>query len=670
MDDDLAFSLQCFIEEQKIILESTRVAQENAYHVAVGKNKDLDDGRCRLQDQLIHLAKKIFNQLQIGVNIYYDKIQTEIHHIFFRSNQSIDQRTRQMFDTDEIGRLIMLLTTIHSQSNPPGGSSWLPAYFISILRASVAAALQTFNVSIRPVHESMSQSRKLDQDGISLTLVEPIIDSINQNLAIRGANKRYCDDITTHKEKIAREMHSSQGSQSETLVTILKLIFETINEGYQHSEQYIQSNSWSRKQRFWTDILYNEFLEKVHSCNRKQLEKNTKIRQKLERRYRADQARVRRDILQLAATLRILAVGSSQKNQDDFEKRFIDEQKLDRNHQQRNSDRHGVAPVIFGNIDKPSTDPLPVTVTLDERYENWTGIDNGTAKRTAYIRQFCKQLNIPLDAFIIERVVSGSTVVIGTVFPPYGKVVMKYFSVDDAELENLSCQGKISTITLGRFGLNVKDQVLFPKWNRVYTRESGGTFWSGSLDRAGKPYYCPVGWTRFAIKVTDTQDEFDQLYANYHVAYHGTKCAVASDILNNGLQGTNGCYRQGLTIYLSPSIEYSGHKRYATPWKHDETGKYYQLVLQCRVNPRILSTRSIKKETLLKTDATIQIDPNFSNDELEWILPADEPVSRKDLICYGLMVRITHDDPANLPSSKWWKQYLLDNYTTTLILYD
>jgi hypothetical protein len=300
---------------------------------------------------------------------------------------------------------------------------------------------------------------------------------------------------------------------------------------------------------------------------------------------------------------------------------------------------------------------LPLTVTLSEDYESWQRSESGASKKSVYIAQICKQLNIPHDAFRIERIEAGSTLVYGVVLPPHGKVVMKYFSVDDAELDSLSQRDKITMITLGRFGLNVNDQVLFPTWNRVYSDESGGTYWTGSLDRAGKPYYCPVGWTRFAIKVTETQEEFDQLYSDYHVAYHGTKNAVASDILNKGFEGHDGgCYREGLNIYLSPSIEYAGHSRYAEPWKRSETDKYYQMVLQCRVNPRIVRPDLIKPETLLAKNAQdVQIDPNFNNNELEWILPADEPVRRRDLVCYGLMVRVTCSHPADLPTSKWWK---------------
>ncbi|CAF4024565.1 unnamed protein product [Rotaria sp. Silwood2] len=219
--------------------------------------------------------------------------------------------------------------------------------------------------------------------------------------------------------------------------------------------------------------------------------RSEKIRYERERRHLSDQARPRRDILQLIATLNNIAVGSCQEHQDIFQKRFIKEEKLDHDQQRKNPDQSSVVPLIFGRIDDPET---------------------------------------------------------------------------------------------------------------------------GSLDRTGKPYDCPVGWTRYAIKVIATQEEFDRRYVAYHVAYHGTKSSVASNILNNGLRGSHGgCHCQGLNIYLSPSTEYSAHPRYAKPWK----------------NPKTINT--IK-----------------CNSELEWVLPADEPISLNDLICYGIMLRITDGDPADL----------------------
>lgn len=352
--------------------------------------------------------------------------------------------------------------------------------------------------------------------------------------------------------------------------------------------------------QFWTDIVYRDFVQSKSSFDEQKREENEKKRRPLEQRHRADQGRVRRDTLQLADVMGILAIGASETHQKNFKKGLLLEQKLDHDRSKSVVVAHSIAPVIFGRIDDTSSkfpentsiniriifcfhlaQPLPLVVTLDEDIADWDESKNGARKKDAYITQICRQLNIPPHAFKIERIEAGSTRVYGIVRPPYGEVVLDYFSVDDVELKNLSESGIITSITLGRFGLNVNDQALFPRWNRVYFSGTDGTHWTGSLDRAGKPYFCPTGWTCFAIKVAETQEEFDRRYNNYHIAYHGTKHAVVSDILNNGFLGSKGCYRPGLNIYLSPSIEYSAHPRYAKIWKNDCKGKYYQMVFQC-----------------------------------------------------------------------------------------
>jgi len=101
--------------------------------------------------------------------------------------------------------------------------------------------------------------------------------------------------------------------------------------------------------------LYKEFLQSIRFYDERKREQSEKIRRQLERRHRADQARVRRDLLQLAVTLRILAVGSSQNHQDTFQKTLLNEQKLNRNQRKSNVNTHVIAPVIFGRIDDTSS---------------------------------------------------------------------------------------------------------------------------------------------------------------------------------------------------------------------------------------------------------------------------------------------------------------------------
>jgi hypothetical protein len=101
--------------------------------------------------------------------------------------------------------------------------------------------------------------------------------------------------------------------------------------------------------------LYKEFLQSIRSYDERKREQSEKIRRQLERRHRADQARVRRDLLQLAVTLRIFAVGSSRNHQDTFQETLLNEQKLNRNQRKSNVNTHAIAPVIFGRIDDTSS---------------------------------------------------------------------------------------------------------------------------------------------------------------------------------------------------------------------------------------------------------------------------------------------------------------------------
>lgn len=163
--------------------------------------------------------------------------------------------------------------------------------------------------------------------------------------------------------------------------------------------------------------------------------------------------------------------------------------------------------------------------------------------------------------------------------------------------------------------------------------------------------------------MAENDKEFDKLWGKWYLAYHGTQSRYAVDILTTGLRmSTTGCYfNKGIPrVYVSPSIEYCAHKRYAKPWsKVEKDGKkrWFQVVLQCRVNPTAVTLD--KAETLLKPDfkKTVTIDPNFTNQELEWVIPGEEGTyfMNRDIICYGLMMRISDVDPEALPVSVWWK---------------
>lgn len=121
-------------------------------------------------------------------------------------------------------------------------------------------------------------------------------------------------------------------------------------------------------------------------------------------------------------------------------------------------------------------------------------------------------------------------------------------------------------------------------------------------------------------------------------------------------------------MYVLPSIEYCAHPRYARPPKKkiNKNGKtsWYQLVFQCRVNSK--SVQMIGPETLIGDEYKHKVvaDPNFSNNELAWIIPATEGVyyMNQDIICYGIMMRTSNVDPKELSSSKWWQHAHVANF--------
>ena len=87
-------------------------------------------------------------------------------------------------------------------------------------------------------------------------------------------------------------------------------------------------------------------------------------------------------------------------------------------------------------------------------------------------------------------------------------------------------------------------------------------------------------------------------------------------ILLKGLQACDvdsGCFlkpNKG-AVYLSPSIEYCGHPRYARVWK--VKSKYVQMVLQVRIDPKLLFDKQPGTLPGANKKTRQPIDPNFSN---------------------------------------------------------
>lgn len=217
-------------------------------------------------------------------------------------------------------------------------------------------------------------------------------------------------------------------------------------------------------------------------------------------------------------------------------------------------------------------------------------------------------------------------------------------------LENLSAQ------------VHLTEDAMNPKWNKAYGQ--GGTCWAGELEdgraRGGVPYFCPDGWTRFSLKVCD-DDVYEERFRDWCILYHGTNSKHVGSILASGLRASTGlcyCGAQDAAVYMSPSIEYSGHPRYGSIEYNPETRKWMQFVLQCRVDPRAVWKKC--PETMRCTKFGLICDPNIPNSQMEWLF---RPTHTDDagcfyikdaIVCTGIMLRLTDTDPCQL--DYWWSR--------------
>lgn len=189
--------------------------------------------------------------------------------------------------------------------------------------------------------------------------------------------------------------------------------------------------------------------------------------------------------------------------------------------------------------------------------------------------------------------------------------------------------------------------------------------------RGKEPYYCPKGWKRIGVQFyTNLKHDFDTVYDNWPIAYHGTKFDFSLMITLSGLRASGGPSHQcvhGEGVYLSPSIKYVAHPRYAQAIKLDldkpeqrehalkykdlynkYNGKWVQLVLTCRVKPG--SYRKHRETMGLGTGfmnfGTFD-DGKYWKSEIEWVVPekAGNIVGTDRLLIYGYMIKVSNTMP-------------------------
>ena len=191
--------------------------------------------------------------------------------------------------------------------------------------------------------------------------------------------------------------------------------------------------------------------------------------------------------------------------------------------------------------------------------------------------QLVTRRRIPSQIIMTDICQEGNWCISSATSTSFVDVVAKVFE-NYTELQ----KAKIGGIFIGDFSLKkIPSSALNEQFNVYYPMKDedasiDGNFvpetWEGALSdkygRGGKPYYCPKGWHRISMTRASDREDFDRKYADWPIAYHGTREKCALDIILSGLiTGEGVCLdnmirQQGL-VYLSPSIIYTAHPRYS-----------------------------------------------------------------------------------------------------------
>lgn len=194
------------------------------------------------------------------------------------------------------------------------------------------------------------------------------------------------------------------------------------------------------------------------------------------------------------------------------------------------------------------------------------------------------------------------------------------------------------------------------RWHMSWVGELKGT-----SDGCG--YFCPSGWRRFSLDASEslksaaasclgTSNE-KAFFSNSSIMYHGTSGKNVLSIIKDGFR-PNECQHGVKAVYLSPSIRYTAHPRYAKVYKSCD-GHYFQIALEVRVHNELV--KSFKGETM-QVNNDFQIDPNFrDNNGMEFLFEHNGPraTGQDGLVVTGIMMRCAgKTDPLELPGSEWW----------------
>eukprot|EP01084_Bolivina_argentea_P283826 486207_1 len=184
-------------------------------------------------------------------------------------------------------------------------------------------------------------------------------------------------------------------------------------------------------------------------------------------------------------------------------------------------------------------------------------------------------------------------------------------------------------------------------------------YWRGNPK---KKYALPIGWVRVGLKVNEGKCMINNVWKDWHVAFHGCSKQSVWEIFRSGLhllkagdQSIDGNrlgvksghignsferynryiqqmeYFDPKQIFVSPSIRYTSHNVYSPSFYVKEFKGNVKCSFQLRIRP---GSYGIGQETL-NMNGHKRIDYNFNNDELEWYTKENVGI-----VVHGLLIKL------------------------------
>eukprot|EP00039_Didymoeca_costata_P019919 m.339407 g.339407 ORF g.339407 m.339407 type:complete len:946 (+) comp18793_c0_seq1:194-3031(+) len=323
----------------------------------------------------------------------------------------------------------------------------------------------------------------------------------------------------------------------------------------------------------------------------------------------------------------------------------------------------GGAPVVYlGSAsldggDEEYPDGLPFEFRLDRDFIDY--MRDKDRNTTEFINKAAPWFGTEASKIFIDTISENNSVIIkGTVRDNSSRVVQTARQYGTQMSTN-----DVKILICGKLGSSENMLTMDPNFNKIYGPD-GTVYWEGAIEdqyTRGKPYFCPVGWKRYALRT----DNFDDRFSGWNVSYFGLKGREALPILETALKTKfevpENKERDGTaqSVHFTPSIVYASHPNNAAVFEKD--GKFYQCVLQCRLKPSTFVEVEPNMINGKLTNGTV-VDPNFDNNELDWVVTeaatgTNAPSSlQSKAICYGIMVRELTHDPKELDEARWWTQ--------------